>query len=144
MNTTLASMPIVDVDTHYTEHPELWTSRAPLALKSKVPQVKTDDKGNQYWVVNETMQLGPVGYCVIRPDGSKALGMTTLTRLDEMHPGAVDPLARLKVMDENGIHQQILYPNILGFAGSFVMNIKDICNINECLSCTARSRSWPS
>ena len=34
-------------------------------------------------------------------------------------PGATDPQARLQVMDAQGISKQILYPNVLGFAGSF-------------------------
>jgi hypothetical protein len=31
MDTALAAMPIIDVDTYYTEHPELWTSLGRLA-----------------------------------------------------------------------------------------------------------------
>ena len=133
MTTALASMPIIDVDTHYTEHPELWTALAPASLKARAPRVVEDADGHQIWVVDEDMRLGTVGYCVIRPDGSKALGTTTLTRMDEMHPGATDPQARLAVMDEHGISRQILYPNILGFAGSFVMNIKDVPLRNFCV-----------
>jgi predicted TIM-barrel fold metal-dependent hydrolase len=133
MDTLLAAMPIIDVDTHYTEHPRLWTDLAPAALKARAPRVQSDANGNQFWVVEEDMQLGTVGYCVIRRDGSKALGTTTLTKLEEMHPGATDPQARLRVMDEQGISRQIMYPNILGFAGSFVMNIKDVPLRNFCV-----------
>ncbi len=129
----LLDMPVIDVDTHYTEPANLWTDLAPAALKTRAPRVRQDKDGNQYWVVDEDMHLGTVGYCVIRPDGSKDLGKTTLTKLEEMHPGASDPLARLAVMDEHGITRQILYPNILGFAGSFVMNIKDVPLRNFCV-----------
>ncbi|HEY6130446.1 MAG TPA: hypothetical protein VIV27_00430, partial [Halioglobus sp.] len=126
MKNALASMPIIDVDTHFTEPPQLWTDLAPASLKARAPRVESDADGNQFWMVDDDMRLGSVGYCVIRADGSKALGTTTLTRMDEMHPGASEPQARLRVMDEHGISKQILYPNILGFAGSFVMNIKDV------------------
>ena len=37
MDNTLAAMPIIDVDTHYTEHPDLWTALAPASLKARVP-----------------------------------------------------------------------------------------------------------
>jgi len=133
MNTALAAIPIIDVDTHYTEPPDLWTALAPAGLKARAPRVTSDTDGNQAWIVDENLQLGPVGYCVIRADGSKALGTTTLNRLEEMHPGASDPDARLQVMDEHGIGKQILYPNVLGFAGSFVMNVRDVPLRNFCV-----------
>ena len=133
MSSKLADMPIIDVDTHYTEPPDLWTSLAPAALKARAPRVTSDKDGNQSWIVDENLKLGPVGYCVIRADGSKALGTTTLMRMEEMHPGATDPGARLQVMDEQGIGKQILYPNVLGFAGSFVMNIRDVPLRNFCV-----------
>ncbi len=133
MDTNLASMPIVDVDTHYTEPPGLWTDLAPASLKDRAPRVHSDSDGKQFWVVDEDMKLGPVGYCVIKPDGGKELGVVTLERFEDMHPGASEAGARLAVMDEHGITQQILYPNILGFAGSFVMNIKDVALRNFCV-----------
>ncbi len=34
MDNTLAAMPIIDVDTHYTEHPDLWTALAPAVPES--------------------------------------------------------------------------------------------------------------
>lgn len=133
MSATLASMPIVDVDTHYTEPPDLWTALAPASLKDRAPRIATDSNGDEHWIVGEDMKLGPVGYCVIRRDGSKALGTVSLSRFDEMHPGASDCQARLDVMDEHSIARQILYPNVLGFAGSFVMNIKDVALRNFCV-----------
>ena len=33
MDTELAAMPIIDIDTHYTEPRDLWTSRAPQKLR---------------------------------------------------------------------------------------------------------------
>ncbi|MDX1734883.1 MAG: hypothetical protein R3228_10965, partial [Halioglobus sp.] len=105
MTEALASMPIVDVDTHYTEPPDLWTALAPASLKERAPRVEADQDGNEFWVVDEDMRLGPVGYCVIRADGSKALGKVSLDRFDQMHPGASDPTARMAVMDEHGIAQ---------------------------------------
>ena len=33
-------VPVIDADTHYAEPYDLWTSRAPAALKDRMPQVK--------------------------------------------------------------------------------------------------------
>ena len=44
---------------------------------------------------------------------------------DEVHPGAIEVEPRLAYMDEHGLSIQIVYPNILGFAGNLVMRIED-------------------
>ena len=134
MDASLAAMPIIDVDTHFTEPPDLWTSRAPARLKATAPRVARDDQGREHWVVDRDMVLGPVGYCVIRKDGSKANGRISLDTFAELHPGASEAKARLRFMDEHGLTMQVLYPNILGFTGSFVMNIKDVDLRNFCVT----------
>jgi predicted TIM-barrel fold metal-dependent hydrolase len=130
----LADLPIIDVDTHYTEPPDLWTSRAPAKLRDVAPRVERDDQGRERWVVGRDMILGPVGYCVIRKDGSKANGRVTLDTFAEVHPGASDAKARLRFMDEHGLSMQVVYPNILGFTGSFVMGIQDLELRNFCVT----------
>lgn len=125
MEDVLHELPIVDVDTHFTEPPDFWTSRAPRGWKDRAPRVRKNDQGQEQWVVESDIVLGPVGYCVIRSDGSKANGQVTLDTFDEVHPGAYDARARLDVMDGFGITMQILYPNVLGFTGSFVLNVQD-------------------
>jgi len=125
MDAALAAMPIIDVDTHFTEPPDLWTSRAPAKLRDRAPRVERDAQGHEQWVVDRNLILGPVGYCVIRRDGSKAYGRVSLDTFDEVHLGASQAGARLRVMDEHGLTMQILYPNILGFTGSFIMRVDD-------------------
>jgi predicted TIM-barrel fold metal-dependent hydrolase len=134
MDSALAATPIIDVDTHFTEPPDLWTARAPARLRERVPRVERDAHGRDQWVVDGGKVLGPVGYCVIRADGSKARGRVTLDTFAEIHPGASDGAARLRFMDEHGLTMQILYPNVLGFTGSFAMNIADAALRDFCVS----------
>jgi uncharacterized protein len=55
-------------------------------------------------------------------DGSKARGWGFMNyEIDGVHKGAWDVGARLEVLDEQGIHAQICYPNVLGFAGQEAM-----------------------
>ena len=47
----MSSYTIIDVDTHVTETPDLWTSRAPARMRDRVPRVETTDDGRLSWVV---------------------------------------------------------------------------------------------
>jgi predicted TIM-barrel fold metal-dependent hydrolase len=135
--TKLGDIPIIDVDTHYNEPLDLWTSRAPAKLKARVPRVELVN-GEQQWVIERDVVLHPrPGCCVIRDDGSKLYGDMSLRRFEEMHPAATDPRARLQWMDEHGIHAQVIYPNLVGFAiEPFMLNVKDPELRNFCV------RAW--
>ena len=118
-------LPLIDIDSHFTEPADLCTARAPAALRDVAPRVVRKPDGSDAWIVGRDRDLSPPGFCVIRPDGSKAMGLFTLPRLEEMTPAASDPLARVRALDELGIARQILYPNVLGFAGGSMMRIED-------------------
>jgi predicted TIM-barrel fold metal-dependent hydrolase len=125
MSTDLSSMPVIDVDSHWTEPRDLWTSRAPAKFKDRALRVVRNDAGVEQWVVEGGQVMGAVGYCSIRPDGSKSQGSIAFDTYEEVHPGAIEVAPRLEYMDEQGLSIQIVYANILGFAGNLVMNIED-------------------
>ena len=134
MDAALAEMPIIDVDTHFTEPPELWTERAPARLRDLAPRVVRKDDGRDTWIVEDGLELGPMGYCVIRADASKQYGTLCLDTYDELHEGASRVKPRLELMDRHGLTMQILYPNILGFTGNRIMDIKDVALRNFCVT----------
>jgi predicted TIM-barrel fold metal-dependent hydrolase len=120
---TFAGIKIIDVDTHISEPLDLWTSRAPAKYRDLVPQMKgVGDE--RVWTINGDTSMGlSSAASVIFADGRKADGMEFYHwKVDEVHPGCSQVKERLKVMDENGIWAQIVYPNILGFAGQGRMN----------------------
>ena len=43
MDTELAAMSIIDIDTHYTEPRDLWASRAPQKLRVMATRVEESD-----------------------------------------------------------------------------------------------------
>lgn len=122
---SLGEMPVVDVDSHWTEPPDLWTSRAPARLKDRALRVVRNDAGQDRWIIEEDQVMGMVGYCSIRPDGSKSSGQIAFDTFDECHPGSIETAPRLDYMDEHGLSVQIVYANTLGFAGNLIMNVKD-------------------
>jgi len=125
MDDALDRMPIIDVDSHFTEPPDLWTSRAPAKLLAVAPRVARAESGNDFWMVGDGQPIAPPGLCVIRPDGRKAYGTFSLPRFEEMTPAASEVGARLRAMDELGLAVQIVYPNVLGFAGASLVRVQD-------------------
>lgn len=105
----LQGIKIVDCDTHITEAPDLFTSRAPARLKDKVPHVRRVN-GVDRWFVGDR-NFGSLGGNVIRTDNNKLLGRLAFPTIDEGHPGAHDTKARLQAMDDMGVHAQICYQN---------------------------------
>ncbi len=109
---------VVDADTHLTERHDLWTSRAPSAVKDRVPHV-TDVDGSPTWVVDGTV-LGRAGAGgVIDRNGVKQRSFEGLYEwgIDEVHVAAYDPVARLELLDEIGIWAQIVFPGVVGLGG---------------------------
>jgi predicted TIM-barrel fold metal-dependent hydrolase len=109
---------VIDIDTHLSEPLDLWTSRATPKYRDRVPQMRMLD-GKLTWTIdgNRSMGVGSASSVIYR-DGSKAAGIEfSVWRVDEVHPGCSRVKERLEFMDENGIWVQIVYPNVLGFAG---------------------------
>ena len=125
MSLTVHGIPVIDIDSHYTEPPDLWTSRAPAKYKDKVPHIVLNDEGQQRWQVLNDIDFGPPGFTVVREDGNKQYGTISLGSFEEMSKAATEPKARLKLLDNLGIAQQIVYPNVAGFGSQNFIRIED-------------------
>ncbi|MFU8814465.1 MAG: amidohydrolase family protein [Pseudomonadales bacterium] len=117
-------IPVIDCDSHWTEPPDLWTSRAPRSLRDRMPRVEAVD-GVQQWRVGD-IPLGPIGLSVVQADGGKALGRLFLPHQSQIHPASWDGRARLEMLDTLGIDAQIVYPNVAGFASIRFLEIDDV------------------
>lgn len=101
---------IVDCDTHITEAPDLFTSRAPAGLKDRMPRVVLDPDGVERWYVGDR-NFGSMGGNVIRADNNKLLGRLAFPKLDQAHPGGHKIKERLQAMDDMGVYAQIGFQN---------------------------------
>ncbi|HEB88103.1 MAG TPA: amidohydrolase [Deltaproteobacteria bacterium] len=128
MSTTFAfpekmtDLPVFDIDAHWTEPADLWTSRAPRKYKERVMHVKTHDDGSQAWYVGDAM-VAPVGIAVISHDLSKELWKFTHTNYDQMSTSMTRAQERVHVLDKLGIGSQILYPNAIGFGAATLQSV---------------------
>jgi len=121
----IAALRIIDVDAHITEPPDLWTRNAPAAYADRVPRVVEMD-GALQWVVDGVPIGRAMGASVIRRDGTKEPGFDFITwGAEEIATASYDMEARLAVLDELGIHTQILYPNTAGFGAQKFGEVQD-------------------
>jgi uncharacterized protein len=117
---------IVDADSHWSEPPDLFTSRAPAAYRDRVPRVEEVD-GALHWVmdghvVGRYSAAGVIGRDGVKEQAEKALFEWTI---DQVHVGAYDPKVRLGVLDECGIDAQIIFPSTIGLGGQDLGGVDD-------------------
>jgi uncharacterized protein len=118
----LKTLPIIDIDTHFTEPGDLWSSRAPAKYKDKVLHTRIGPNGHEAWYIGDEY-ITFAGPGVIDRSGDKVRGVASLPTLDAMHPASSQPEPRLAVMDNLGISAALLYPNAIGFGASRLMHL---------------------
>jgi predicted TIM-barrel fold metal-dependent hydrolase len=120
--TSAPAYTVIDSDTHITEPPDTWTARVPARLRDRVPNMVRNADGKDVWMF-EGAQISIVGATATAgwpdpfPNGPRTL--------DECHPAAYEPSARLRHMDEAGIWAQVVYPNVAGFGHQKFLGVAD-------------------
>jgi predicted TIM-barrel fold metal-dependent hydrolase len=115
---------VIDVDTHVIEPYDLWTSRVSVKkYGDKVPHVRPDEQGIDTWYAGDKMLMAAGGLAAV--GWSEAPGWGFPHSMDQIDPGVWQPERRLEVMDEYGIHAQVLYPNVTGFGAGRFSDIED-------------------
>jgi predicted TIM-barrel fold metal-dependent hydrolase len=108
---------VIDVDTHWTEASDTWTSRAPARFRDRVPRVEDVD-GRKMWVFDGHVLGQTSGSSGVRRDGTKCEDQDFFNfDFDDVIEASYDVKARLALMDKQGIWAQIVYPNVVGFGG---------------------------
>lgn len=120
----LAGIKVIDVDTHVSEPPDLWTKRASGKFRDLLPRMVGEGEARQ-WVIGEGEFLAARNaVSAIRKDGFKARGMEFQQwEVPDVMEASWNTARRVEMMDEQGIHAQIAYPNALGFGGQRAMRV---------------------
>lgn len=104
---------VIDADSHLIEPADLWTSRLPTRYRDRAPRVvRHQETGVDEWFIGSVKVLGAQK---MAHAGWKEFFPSSPSTWEEADPGAWDPKARLRVMDEHGISAQLVYPNLIGF-----------------------------
>jgi predicted TIM-barrel fold metal-dependent hydrolase len=114
---------IVDCDSHFTEPPDLWSSRVPAARADRMPVQRTVE-GRTGWYINGELWAS-IGGNTLRAGREKVLGEHIVQPFAAIDPAAWSVPERLSLMDEAGIAAQIVYPNGIGFASNHIFAIED-------------------
>jgi uncharacterized protein len=117
------TLKIADTDSHFTEPPDLWSSRVAGKMAGRMPVMKTVD-GVSSWYVDDELWAS-VGGNVIGHGGTRIPGARQLQPFDAIDPAAWSVRQRLELLDKEGIWAQVLYPNGIGFASNHVFAIED-------------------
>jgi predicted TIM-barrel fold metal-dependent hydrolase len=120
----LDQIKVIDSDTHVIEPPDLWTSRVSVQKWGDlVPHVKWDDSAQEMaWFFGDKKVSGVASAAMA---GWHQYPPYHAARLEDVDPATWDAHARLRRMDEYGIHAAVLYPNVAGFGTGRFLEIKD-------------------
>jgi predicted TIM-barrel fold metal-dependent hydrolase len=134
--------PIIDLDAHVVEPPDVWSARLPSAyaeaglhiemLPTAVPKLVgagyvespgTDGPLVPWWCYEDQRitikrTIAAAGF----PADEVELKAVTY---DEMRPGCWQPAARVADMDVNGVDRQLCFPNLPRFCGQLFLWGKD-------------------
>jgi predicted TIM-barrel fold metal-dependent hydrolase len=126
----LAGLKLIDSDTHFSEPYDLWTSRAPAGLKNRVPRVKRGENGALGWFLEDRQIFPAGGISFVNRAGDKIpyfqRDITEHGNLwDEIHEASYDAKARVRLMDQLGVHAHVVYPNIMGFQTGILVALED-------------------
>jgi predicted TIM-barrel fold metal-dependent hydrolase len=119
----LDGLHIIDCDGHFTEPPDLWSSRAPASLHDRLPAQRTVD-GRTAWYLDGEVWAS-LGGNTIATNREKILGSYVVQPFDRVDPAAWSVKERLALLDSIGIHAQIVYPNAIGFSSNHIFAIRD-------------------
>jgi predicted TIM-barrel fold metal-dependent hydrolase len=109
--------PLISVDDHVLEPPDIFSKRVPVRLRDAVPYIEYMPDGLPIWTIEGT-RLG-----ITTGNGSSGRPIAEWNneaqKYEDFRVGVWDPKARLADMDLNGVWASVLFPStIWGFAGT--------------------------
>jgi predicted TIM-barrel fold metal-dependent hydrolase len=110
-------VPIISVDDHLIEPPDLFEGRLPAALQDDAPRIVEDDTGSQAWIFEDRLYPNVGLNAVVgRPQAEWSMDPA---RFDQMRPGCFDIDQRIADMDRAGIWASLCFPSLVsGFCGA--------------------------
>ena len=115
---------VIDVDTHITEPPDVWSARLPTKYRDQAPRIVHDEAWDwDVWQIGASRAAITVGHTAVAgwPEPFPAAPR----RFEEVPKAAWDAKARLAYMDSIGVWSMALYPNVGGFGNEAFLRLGD-------------------
>lgn len=110
-------VPIISVDDHLIEPPDLFEGRLPGKLAREAPRIVELDGGRQSWIYEGNLYPN-VGLNAVVGRPKEDWSMEP-ARFEDMRPGCYDIDARVADMDTAGIWASLCFPSLVaGFCGA--------------------------
>ena len=122
--TCSTATPVIDVDTHLTEPPDVWTARVPARAARRRCPTSSASTASDVWMAGGE-RLGAPGYYSMAGLGRRHAGVDPEDLRRHRTRRCTTPTARLAFLDEQGIHAQVLYPNVGGFGNGYFLRLGD-------------------
>jgi predicted TIM-barrel fold metal-dependent hydrolase len=134
--------PIVDLDAHVVEPPDVWSSRLPAKYRDLGPRIEYHPGGevkltsagyveapaeegpDVAWWFYEDTKVSLKRYIAAAGIPADEVSMQGIT-YDDMRPGCYRPKERVADNELNGVEAQLCYPNYPRFAGQIFLKGKD-------------------
>ena len=146
--------PIISVDDHIVETPDMFKRWLPSHLQDRAPHVErvswewvpanrqrfrpaTSGPKADFWRFEDLWQGIPRGFASVGMDSADITGVPM--SFDEMRPGCYDPKARLADLDEAGVERSLCFPNQVRFCGQVFLWMRDK---DLALACVRAYNDW--
>jgi predicted TIM-barrel fold metal-dependent hydrolase len=146
--------PIISVDDHVVEGPDLWERWLPAAFRERAPRVyrrpyemtpgnrqafqpATSGPEADFWLFEDLWQGMPTGTASAGLPPAEITAKPTT--FQDMHPGCYDPKLRLADMDMVNVERSLCFPNTVRFCGQVFLWMKDK---RLALACIQAYNNW--
>jgi predicted TIM-barrel fold metal-dependent hydrolase len=120
---------VIDVDTHITEPPDIFTSRVPKKWGDAVPHVERIDDYD-VWMADGD-RIARVG--ITATAGFQGVWPEIPHGFEDIPSASHDIEARLAHMDDMGVHAEVLFPNVAGFGNGYFLRLGDRELVAQCV-----------
>jgi predicted TIM-barrel fold metal-dependent hydrolase len=118
---------VIDVDGHVWEPDEVWTEHLDPAFLDRRPRIVEDDRHTTRYLIEDRLMPSGTGRGAWAPEGFREASLH--------RPGGVDPVARLRDMDTDGIDVAVLY-------GTFSLGLWSIRDLDLQIACCRAFNDW--
>ena len=101
---------IISADSHTVEPPDLWEKWLDKKYLDTAPKLVDDGTGGHAWLYMGATTPEPLGLVTCVGTHPEQLKWTGARYGETIHPSCHDGAERLKIMDEDGVDAEMLYP----------------------------------